>query len=292
MRTRALAAMTLAVLSLASARTEAWGLEAHRFIVARAIDLIPDSIRPFFKSHQAFIVEHSVDPDLWRTAGFLDEPPRHFLDLDAYGRYPFSGLPHDVERAVEKFGAIMVTKNGRLPWRTAEMFDRLTRAFAHQKRGGKPYALDDIQFFSAIVGHYVADAHVPFHATLNYDGQLTGQTGVHARFETELFARFRERLQLRPMAASSVTDARALVFERLLSSFQLVAPILDADRAALGSRSAYDDRYFEELRARTQPILEQRLTESITAVAALIAGAWEQTGKPDLPPAPVPPRVR
>ena len=290
MRRRALVAMALAV--MVSARTEAWGLDAHRFIVARAIDLIPDSIRPFFKRHQAFIVEHSVDPDLWRTAGFLDEPPRHFLDFDAYGRYPFSGLPHDVERAIEKFGSATVTKNGLLPWRTAEMVDRLTRAFADQKRGGRPYSLDDIQFFSAVVGHYVADAHVPFHATLNYDGQLTGQNGIHARFETELFTRFRERLQLRPMAASSVTDARALIFERLLSSFQLVAPILDADRAALGSRRAYDDAYFEELRVRTQPILEQRLNESITAVAALIAGAWEQAGKPDLPPATVPARVR
>ena len=70
------------------------------------------------------------------------------------------------------------------------MAGRLIRGFESSKRNGQ-YAHSDIRFFSAIIGHYVADAHVPLHAVLNYNGQLTGQTGIHNRWEDELFIRYR-----------------------------------------------------------------------------------------------------
>ena len=282
MRFRTLLAVAAIVVS--ASRAEAWGLDVHRFIMERTIALLPAAIQPFYRHHQPFIVEHSVDPDLWRTAGFSDEPPRHFVDLDAYGTYPFPGLPREFDQAVAKFGSATVLKNGVLPWRTADMVARLAEAFRQQKTGGRRYTLDDVQFFSAIVGHYVADAHVPFHATLNYDGQLTGQRGIHSRFETELFERFHDRLAVRPAAAESVADSRSLVFDRLLESFRLVAPILEADRTALGLAGDYNDRYFEELRKRTQSTLEQRLAQSIAAVASVIAGAWTTGGQPSLTP--------
>ena len=56
------------------------------------------------------------------------------------------------------------------------------------------FAYNDIKFFSAVIGHYVADAHVPLHAVVNYNGQRTGQTGIHNRWEDELFMRFQKRL--------------------------------------------------------------------------------------------------
>lgn len=276
--------LVMAAVLTGTARAEAWGLDVHRFVTERAIALLPPAIQPFYRAHRAFIVEHSVDPDLWRTAGFAEEGPRHFVDLDAYGPYPFVALPREFDAAVAKFGRSIVTSNGVLPWRAAEMVDRLTNAFRQSKTGG-PYALDDVQLFSAVVSHYVADGHVPFHATLNYDGQLTGQKGIHARFETELFARYRARLSIHPAAAPIVNDVRSFMFDRLLESFRLVAPILDADRAARRLAGGYDDRYLEELRKRTQPALEKRLSDAIAAVASVIAGAWTAGGQPTLAPA-------
>ena len=64
----------------------AWGFEAHKLIVSRAIDILPAPLRPFFDANRAFIVERSIDPDLWRTAGFTEEPPNHFVDLDYFGK--------------------------------------------------------------------------------------------------------------------------------------------------------------------------------------------------------------
>jgi hypothetical protein len=260
----------------------AWGFEVHRRITVRAIDLLPDAIRPFFTAHKTFLEEHSIDPDLWRTVGWIEEPPRHFLDLDAYGAFPFADLPRDFEAAVARHGRDVITKNGLLPWRAEEMFSLLTKAFEQHRAGTNPYALDNVKLFSTVLGHYVSDAHVPFHAVLNHDGQLTNQHGIHARFETELFLRYEAKLRLTPPPLLRITNPREFVFETLLASFKLVPPILGADRTAVKGRDLYDDRYFDQFFGATRTLLERRLSETISGVASAITSAWEQAGRPDL----------
>ena len=44
--------------------------------------------------------------------------------------------------------------------------------------------------FSAELSHYVGDAFVPLHTTINYDGQLTDQKGLHSLWESQLPERF------------------------------------------------------------------------------------------------------
>jgi len=266
-----------------SATPSAWGFEVHRFITDRAIDRLPDAIRPFYQKHRAFIVERSVDPDLWRTAGWTDEPPRHFVDLDAYGQPPFPELPREYDRAVERYGAEFVHRNGTLPWRTGEIFGHLRRSFELQKKGVPGYALENVKFYSAVLAHYVEDGYVPFHAVLNYDGQLTGQHGIHGRWETELVVRHLQTLRLAPPAQAPVTDARTYMFDVLLASFPHAAAILAADKAAVAGRDEYDDEYFAILYRDTGPVLEQRLSAAISGVAAVITGAWQAGGRPDLP---------
>lgn len=279
---RTLIATALVSILAAPVSLGAWGFEVHRFIVQEAIPLLPAAIRPFFEKHRVFLVEHAIDPDLWRNAGFEDEPARHFVDLDAFGPAPFDALPRDYEAAVKKFGKEMVQKNGLLPWRTAEIYGQLERAFERLSQG-QPYAYDDIKFFSSVLAHYVSDAHVPFHGIVNYDGQVTNQRGIHARFETELFVRYRSTLSVTPVARAPIRNPRDFVFDALIESAALTEAILRADRTAVEGRSEYDDAYFDLFVAPVKPTLERRLSESASAVAAMIAGAWEDAGKPTLP---------
>lgn len=260
-------------------RADAWGFEVHKDIMDRAIALLPAEIRPFFEKYQASIVEHAIDPDLWRTAGWLAEPPRHFVDMDAYGPFPFKELPHDYDQAVARYGKELVEKNGTLPWRTEEIYKKLVEAFT--QKGG--YSRDNIKFFSSIIAHYTADAHVPFHAALNYDGQLSGQWGIHSRFESELFERYKATLQIAPKPLVPVTNPREFIFDTLNASFPLVQPVLDADKAAVGGRDFYDDGYFTIFFAKAQSILEKRLSDAITGVASVITSAWVEAGRPALP---------
>jgi hypothetical protein len=278
MRPHLIAVLVLAMLA-APRPASAWGFEVHKYIMARVIPLLPDEIRPFFQRYQTTIVEHVVDPDLWRTAGWEEEPPKHFLDLDAYGPYPFTKLPREYDEAVRQYGRDFVEKNGLVPWRGAEMYGKLVEAFT-QKAG---YSRDNIKFFSSVLTHYVSDVHVPLHAVVNYDGQITRQWGVHARFETELFERFRPKLNIVPGPLVKVGPMRDFIFDRLIESFPLAQQVLDADKAAVEGRELYDEQYFTLFFSRAQPILERRLADSITNSASAIAAAWIEAGRPALP---------
>jgi hypothetical protein len=282
--------LALALLLAAPAPAGAWGFEAHRFIMDRAIALLPDALRPLFEAHRAMVVERAVDPDTWREAGFdAQESPTHFLDIDweGYGKYPFKDLPRDYAAAVAKFGRARIEENGTLPWRTEEMHGSLRRAFGAYGRRGAAGAFD-ILALSAWLAHYVGDAHVPLHAVVNYDGQSTGQRGIHARFESALFERFRGQLAVAPRPLAPIGAPRDFIFDVLVEGTRLVPPILKADRAAIGERDVYDAAYYAAFFKDVRPVLERRLNESIAAVAAMIAGAWEAAGRPPVPVNPPP----
>ena len=144
------------------------------------------------------------------------------------------------------------------------------------------YAKDNIKFLSAVLAHYVGDAHVPFHAVVNYDGQLTNQHGLHSRFESQLFERYRSSLRVRPTPIRLSTSPREFIFDTLVVSASLVDPMLAADRDAIGSGEVYDRGYYERFFAKARPTLERRLSEAIAGTAAMITHAWEEGGKPSL----------
>jgi hypothetical protein len=275
--------MLIALVTLAPSPADAWGFEAHRFVMDRAIELLPGPLRPLFEKHRAMVVERSIDPDTWRTAGWKEEPPNHFLDLDweGYGKHPYTELPRDLTAAIAKFGRERIDQNGTVPWRAEEYFGNLRRAFESYARRGA-FGSFDIMFFAASLGHYVSDAHVPFHAVENYDGQMTKQHGIHARFESILFERYREQLMIAPKPARAIVNPRDHLFDVLIEGTQLVPPILSSDLAAIGTREVYDEAYYEAFFKANRAVMERRLNESITAVAGVIIGAWEAAGKPAL----------
>jgi hypothetical protein len=290
MRVLLLAGLCLAVPS----SSFAWGFAAHKAIADRAIALLPEALRPLFEKDRALIVERSVDPDMWRTAGFDSEPPNHFLDMDhqAFGPYPFLALPREYDAAVQKFGREFLHEQGLLPWRVQEFYGRLQRAFESLQRPNPPaYVLTDITYFAAIIAHYVSDGFVPLHAVVNYDGQLTGQNGLHARWEAELFERHQTRIRFAAVPIAAVTTPRDFVFDTLLASNRLAAKVLDDDARAATGREFYDDAYFGAFAEAQLPVVERRINDSIAGVAAMIAGAWEQAGRPAVPTElPKPPR--
>lgn len=291
------AAFLLAATVALPGAASAWGFEAHKFIVDRMVELLPPELKPLFEKRRAFIIERSVDPDLWRNVGWDAEPPNHFLDLDfeAFGPYPFEALPRDYSLAVQKFGKDVVHTQGLLPWRTAEFYGNLQREFESLNRQPAPgYAVDNIVLHAAVLAHYVSDGHVPLHAVVNYNGQVTGQEGLHSRWESELFDRNRTRLAIAPAAVKPVSNPRDFMFDVLLASNRAAANVLEADLKAADGREFYDDGYFDMFAKGTLPTLERRLNDSISAVAAMIIGAWEQAGKPAIPAEPerTPRRIR
>jgi len=283
MRKKSAVAVVLLAAALVPSPALAWGAVAHRYIMRRAIDLLPPEIKPFFEHHRDELVLRANDPDLWRVVGFEDEPPNHQIDfgVDDYGPYPFVALPREYDAAVEKFGVAVVRRHGLLPWRTMEEFGNLRRLFQGFARY-QLYVEGNTVLFASTLGHYIQDAFQPLHVHNNYDGQLSGQTGLHSRFEAELFERFESRLTINPGPVKPVASARDFIFDTVLASFQLVPKILAADRDAIGIRDTYDDAYFEAFFTNIRPVLEQQLAGAITGTASAIVGAWTEAGKPAL----------
>ncbi len=267
---------------LVPAQALAWGAIAHQLIMRKAIERLPPALKPFFDKYEAELVLRVNDPDLWRNIPW-DDDTNHFVDFGVpeYGKPPFSELPREYGAAVAKFGVNAVKRNGTLPWRVEEMAGNLRRGFEGMAKR-QPYAISDVTLFAAVVAHYVQDATQPFHATDNYDGQRTGNRGIHSRFERDLVEKFGSRITYGVAAVTPMTNPRDAMFDVLIKGYGLVDRILAADKQALGSGDAYDDQYFEKFFAAVKPILEEQLTTAITATASVIVASWEQAGRPDL----------
>ena len=284
---RAIAAAILAAIVLSMPLSlGAWGMDIHRRITKRAIEHLPADILPFYRERLEFIAEHSVDPDLWRIVGLKgdrgDEDPNHFLDMDAIDpRPPFKNIPRDYQAYVSQVGAGNAAKWGRLPWRMEEIYNKLVDEFK-KISGAQAYAGDNVRYLSAVLAHYVEDAHQPFHAVVNYDGQATNQRGIHSRFETALPLRNWSAIAWRPVVVTPIADIKTFAFDTLIKSASLVDGVLAADRAADAGRQVYDDAFFAAFFTTARPVLEQRLNDSVDGVASVIVAAWTAAGKPPL----------
>lgn len=136
-----------------------------------AVFILPGELIRFYKSNVQFLTEHAVDADKRRYSDTA-EAPKHFIDADRYGINPFDSIPQKWADAELKFSADLLKDNGIVPWQIERTYSSLVKAFKER---------DSLRILrlSADLGHYVADAHVPLHTTENYNGQLSGQTGIH-----------------------------------------------------------------------------------------------------------------
>lgn len=271
-----------------------WGFWAHKQIHRRAVQAMPEPVADFFKEYSTFLIEHAIDADDRRRID-PTEAEQHFIDIDRYGSYPFPELPRRFEEAVKKYTLDTVRANGVLPWRIVAFSDSLTRAF-------KAKNLDRILYFAVNVGHYVADAHVPLHATENYDGQLTGQKGLHARWESEIPERYMRHYEAKNESAPRakyIADKTEESFKWVLESYLMVDSVLKCDLKAKEGlkpeeirtmvtdkngreREIYTPLYYERFKEALGDMVERRFEQTIERVASVWYSAWVDAGKPDL----------
>jgi predicted AlkP superfamily pyrophosphatase or phosphodiesterase len=281
-RRRACSVLVLLALVAAPLPARAWGFTAHRLIHARAIDALPPGpLRALFEANRAWVAEHSIDPDLQRSES---SEPDHFLDLDSFGAYPFPELPRVEAEHLARHGE-PARERGRLPWKVAEVHAELVEAL---RQGRLERALP----LAAALGHYASDAHVPLHAATNYDGQLSGQRGIHGRWESGIFERFQRQIEKRiaPPRVRPIAKPSEAVFDVLLASFlrsrQALASDLSAaagpDLAQTPQDERYPDLYYSEMWEREGESVVERVSGSIGLTASLWQSAWQAAGRPAL----------
>lgn len=288
---KAAQSLLLAVLLLHTQDVFCWGFYAHQQINYHAVFLLPPEMMVLYKPNIIFLSEHATDPDKRRYA-VPEEGPRHFIDIDHYGTFPFTALPRKWEEAVEKFGKDSLLMHGIVPWHIQTMLYRLTDAFKQ-----KDYSR--IMKCSADLGHYISDAHVPLHASSNHNGQLTNQKGIHAFWESrvpELLAK--KEFDFFIGRAEYIQSPSAFIWKRVLESAAAADTVLAYERE-LTKKFADDKKYaFENRNGKTirqyseaftiaynkmlDGMIERRMRQSIFAIASFWYTAWVNAGQPDL----------
>lgn len=252
-----------------------WGNNAQRVIVSHAVDTLPADIRAFFEVNRNFLVQHVNDP-----VNLLEKHPKerenHFIELDKYGKFPFEGLPRSYKAALEKYSKYRIDSTGLLPWEIGVYSAKLT----DDMRNGR---WDEAKIDAAFLADYVAEAHDPFNTTENYDGKMSGQSGVNERFNTMLVDRFSSFFLLNPHDAFFITDPTDYAFDMCLNAHSLLESVLLADRNAKRGLSSYTDEYYDRFYNLAAAPLIKQLSDASTDVGSYWLTAWTNAGKPPLP---------
>lgn len=279
------------LLVLCSQTCFCWGFYGHRKINQYAVFLLPPEMLILYKPHIGFLEEHAVDPDKRRYA-VAGEGPRHFIDIDHYGQPPYDTLPRRWNDAVAKFSEDTLNKYGIVPWWLQTMLYRLTNAFKEKDQSR-------ILKLSSEIGHYIADAHVPLHATKNHNGQYTNQKGIHGFWESRIPELFAEKeWDFFIGKAKYIKNPTAFIWDRVLESAAAVDTVLKFEKElsrqiSPDQRYAFEDRngqlvrqyssYYSKIyNDKLRGMVERRMRQSIFAVASFWYTAWVNAGQPDL----------
>jgi hypothetical protein len=272
---RLLIALLLAGLVTVPPDAAGWGANAVRLITNKAVDTLPEEMRPFFEANRNFLVQHSADP-LYALAKNPSERANHFIHLDHYGPFPFAALPRDYKAAVSKYTKHSLEAGGLLPWEIGLCSARLTDAFrAHNWEAARVAA--------ASLSYYVAQAHDPFHTTINEDGKFSGQPGVDQRFDTSLVDRYSLFFFVHPNEAAFIQDPTDRAFEICLSSHSWLENILLADHRSRQKLADYTDEYYDRFYSQAGAVLVRQITDGATDVGSYWLTAWTNAGRPALP---------
>jgi len=254
----------------------AWGAQGHQYIAQNYSQHLPPGLDGL-RNWDSVVYAHVNDPDI-RRPSTPGEGPRHFMDIDAYPEF-FSGtLSHDRATLEAQYGATTVSNRGVLPWAVGEVTDYISRLFQQADWDSSALMIADLC-------HYVGDGHQPLHCTQNYDGQFTGNNGIHSRYETTMLNMFLGDIHTTPHPVSFYASPVDAMFDVIGASWQDVDDVLNGDNVAKAASggSTSSPLYYQTLWQETQPFTEERIQEASRATASFVYTAWVDAGQPPVP---------
>lgn len=282
-----------ATTSLKNKNNIKWGFFGHKRINRIAVFTLPPEMFGFYKEHIEFLTEHAVDADKRRYA--VDgEAQCHYIDLDHYykkGENPFEKIPRKWKDAVQKFTEDTLQAYGIVPWYIQNMKSKLQFAFENKN-------VDLILKYSADIGHYIADAHVPLHTTENYNGQFTGQKGIHGLWESRLveinaenYDYFIGKGKYIPNLLDYTWDLVEASHLGLDSVFKIEKNLslefpsdqkYSFEQRGNTTVSVYSQEFCKIYHQRMNGMVERRMRAAIYAIGSVWYTAWVDAGQPDL----------
>ncbi|EHQ30510.1 zinc dependent phospholipase C family protein [Mucilaginibacter paludis] len=272
-----------------------WGKYGHEHINRAAVMSLPVPMQGFFYNHIDFMTVESNLPDVRKyTLGDSAEFSRHHIHLESFGN--IDSIPKSPKEAFAKYNAHFFAEHGMLPWYIQVMMDKLTIAFKGKHKS-------DILLLAADLGHYIGDAYMPLHTSVNHNGKQTNQVGIHALFESRLPELFGNTYHYNTGKVQYVADIQKETWRIVMSSNSTADTLLKADRDLTASFPAgkkwdrdaagkvklnmYKDStgsiaYSKAFQTKLKGMVERQLRGAIATTASFWYTAWVNAGKPDL----------
>ena len=273
-------------------RNNNWGFFGHKKINELAIYGLPDEMFLFYKQHADYLIEHSVDPDKRRYA-VKNEAACHYIDLDQYycHQHPPQHMPLYWKDAICQFDEDSLWKHGIVPWQVQKKLSQLTEAFLSKNK-------NRILQISAELGHYIGDAHVPLHTCSNYNGQKTGQKGIHGLWESRLPELHFDRYIFHPQPAQFIEQPASYIWQAIYESHACVDSVLSIEKKLQLLLPEREQKTFE-IRGNTETFtyskrysflyhralngqIERQMKKAIACITHFWYTAWVNAGQPDL----------
>jgi hypothetical protein len=252
-----------------------WGFATHHYIAQNYSKHLPPYIDGL-RAYDAVVDQKVTDPDTRRptTPG---ESYRHYIDIDNYPEFFTGTLSHDRAVLEAQYGAATVLENGIVPWAVGEVVTTLTQQFQDQQWSAAATTIADLC-------HYVGDACQPLHCTRNYDGQFTGNNGIHSRYETTMMSSHIGELTTPVTPVTYYPNPVDAMFEFVDDSWAGVSVVLEADNTArAASGGSFNSIYYASLWSSTQSLTRSRINVAAVATASFVFTAWNNAGRPQVP---------
>jgi len=253
-----------------------WGRNGHFTITTQAYELLKGKLN-FTEMYKDSVIAKSNDPDK-RIRFNKHQAPWHYVDIDFYKEFNELRMIEDYDSLLTVYPDSVIKETGTLPWVIQSTYIGLVKAF-------KSKDVNEILLYSSDLAHFVADSHMPLHTTINYDGQLTNQKGVHSRYESKMVDRYLKEIKANFYAQeiSYVKDPLSTSFKTIYGSFSLINIILSADiSAAKLTLGSYNDLFYQLMWKQTEYITYMQMNIASKNVASYIYSAWVDAGKPQI----------
>jgi len=252
-----------------------WGSVGHQKISGCA-QLSFGTQMSQFNQWTSKLVAHASDADD-RKSTDPDEAPKHFIDIDSYYEFNTTGkIAQTLDSVITLHGLYFVYNNGILPYATKTTFDTLKACF--QRNDWAKAVLT-----AADLGHYVGDGHMPLHITKNYDGQETGNDGIHSRYETSMIDYYVSQIIYSGDTLAVIPNVTQYIFDYLYVNYTYIDSVLAADTYAKGIASNVNTmQYKQALWLKSGGFTTTLFRNASHALAELIYTAWVQAGSPSI----------
>ena len=265
--------LLIVLITICSTLFLGWGNVGHRIINTKTIFSVTPEMS-FWGNWSDSLAAHSSDAD-YRKSSDPNEAPKHYIDIDNFPEFISNGyITHNFDSLVLQHGITFVMDQGILPWAIINTFDSLQSAFQENQ-------YSKAMLFAADLGHYIGDLHMPLHITKNYNGQYTGQTGVHSRFESSMINTYNTQIIYSGNSLVYIDDVSEITFNNLYNNYIYVDSVLKCDSLAKAfagntTSSAYYSKMWELSKGFTTKLFK----DASYKLTCLVYTAWVNAGSP------------